>query len=56
MFDVIFPSITCFNMFLLERFDVWTWIRVDVVEEKILCKTHLERTLTRVEALKIFWQ
>jgi len=24
--------------------------------QKVLCKTHLERTLTRVDVLKIFWQ
>jgi len=24
--------------------------------EKVTCKTHLERTLTRVEVLNIFWQ
>jgi len=24
--------------------------------EKVLCKTHLERTLTRVKVLKIFWR
>jgi len=23
--------------------------------EKVLCKTHLERTLTRVKVLKTFW-